>query len=180
MKKQIIKMSMLAMMVMGGVNAAHADTKGTVQVTGVVNTLTCQVSLSRPTIDLGGMIPSALNAANTLFNAQDVTVSLSGCGNAAAQAGAGIQLDANPITGSSNKIFGSDTSATWGFGVAKKDAPATLLAKGEFLFSAVAGDLGTALEAKTYPATIGFAAPTASPTASAAQTTGISFSFVNP
>ena len=185
MKKQIIKMSMLAMMVLGGVNAAHAATASTVTVSGTVNAVTCQLSLDTVVLDLGTAMPSDFTAANSIIKEKTVTAKLTNCGTGTAGANAGIQVSGQVISGATkNDVFGSDATATWGFGVVKDGGAKTdLLANGAMLESFAANTVATNLEGKEYKADIGLVAPVIASNAvksSPIQTAPIQFSFVNP
>ena len=185
MKKQIIKMSMLAMMVMGGVNAAHAATSSTVTVSGAVNAVTCQLGLDKASLDLGAALPGDFVAPNSIIKEQKVTATLTNCGAGVTGASAGVQVSGSVISGASNNdIFGSDVNATWGFGVVKDGGAKTALIKNGAMLDAIAnGTAGTALENSTYVAEIGLVAPVTTGSAvkaSPAQTAPILFAFVNP
>ncbi|WP_371973000.1 fimbrial protein [Lelliottia nimipressuralis] len=145
MKNNVIKLGLLAMMVMGGMNAAHAGNELTVS--GQVLNVTCDISVP-PTLNSGVLKakPADIDTAGKLFKSESVKVTLSGCQGAAEASSQGHIRISGPVSGMGDTYFNSETTSPVAIGVTadatgagallanrstrdignKNDAPATL------------------------------------------------------
>jgi type 1 fimbria pilin len=145
MKKQMMKVAMVAALVAGGISAAHAANDVTVTMTGEIDTVSCNVAADGSTsvkdILLGNYVPGDFNQGTGAFAGlytagaeKTFAVKVSDCvADAGAAAGTlSLRVSGNTVLASSGDLFNSDGSATAGatlraMGADGKSPAATLL-----------------------------------------------------
>lgn len=159
MKTNMMKMGLLAAMVMGGINLAHAV--NTVQVEGSVANVSCAVNVDQPTITISNVKADVLSGApaNKIVPAtsKQVTVTLSACTGASdTMSIPKIRLTA---TGGGNGlaagIFNTEQNPTFGIGVEDPNAEGTLLTQNSTIVQGDNTSDGTSLDGKQQVYNIG-------------------------
>lgn len=160
MKNKVMKLGLLAMMVMGGMNAAHAANNEVV-VSGQVLATTCDVSVPAA-LSLRAK-PADILAANTIYNAKPVKVTLTNCvGDGEAGMQGRIRLTA-PTSALGAGYFNTESSPTVAIGVAAGTAVTPLLFDQNVQTIGAVADDATALSGQELTYNVGLAAPSATP-----------------
>lgn len=158
MKNKVMKLGLLAAMMVGGLNAAHASSS--VDIQGAVGSVSCSVNLSEtgPVI-LKTAVPADFTVANQLVKKQDLTATLSNCsGMADGTSTPKLRISSPQVSTMGNAIFTSEQNATFGIGIQEKSQATPIVNNGTVSL----GDdstAGTDLEGKITSFEIGMIAP---------------------
>ena len=175
MKKiNVIKMSMVAALILTGVNAAQAD--NSVQVTGSVAAVGCAVNVDQTSVNLTSAKPADITTANKLFSSKDVTVTTSQCSGGVD----GTSIPKLRVTGPASSLgasfFNTESNPSFGIGI-QKDGTTTLLSNNDFVSLGNATTTPTVLEGVGTKFNVGYNSPTATPAAGLAKAT-LTFDFL--
>lgn len=132
MKKQMMKLGMVAAVIVGGLNVAHAA-DGTIHFIGSVNAGSCTIDVPEPNVDLGSIEKSRIASGapgDKLGTPATFNINLSDCdaGKTNAVIKFGTTTDADVDHTAAFKLNGTSTAA--GVGVTLWDANNTVLQPG--------------------------------------------------
>ncbi|CAM4363866.1 MULTISPECIES: fimbrial protein [Lelliottia] len=163
MKNKVMKLGLLAMMVMGGMNAAHAGNELTVS--GQVLNVTCDVSVPA-TLPAGTLKakPAEIVAANTLYKQQDVKVSLTGCAGAADADSQGTLRVSGVTSAMGNTFFNTNANSPVAIGIVEGSGLTTpLLGNMSTINTGAKGAAPADLTNTDYTYSVGLASASATP-----------------
>ncbi|WP_193162851.1 fimbrial protein [Enterobacter ludwigii] len=176
MKNKVMKLGLLAAMVMGGMNAAHA---ADVVVDGLVATVSCAVQVDKSSLSIPAIKPSVMTTANTVYGAVDLKVSLESCGGEADTASVPkIRFSAVGNSGLNGNMFNTEPSPTFGIAVALSGAPTVPLANNAPIFTGTTTDDGLVLEGKSVDLKVGLATPSVSALKGGKAATTLTFDYI--
>ncbi|MBG5929383.1 fimbrial protein [Providencia rettgeri] len=162
MHKTLLKLTPAALLLIAVANNSHAATNAEITITGNVTAATCDVSLSRTTLDVGNYAPSDFTGVAIPIPASQAkgkfTVGIENC-----QTPLGIGDTANlivtgPTLAGNSNIF-NNTGTNTGIMLSLSSSPNTYITSGEKLTVATAGDPPAAgdFNGKTLSLTAGLA-----------------------
>ncbi|HDU8609495.1 TPA: type 1 fimbrial protein [Morganella morganii] len=160
MQKTLLKLTPAALLLLAAANYSYAASNAEITITGNVTASTCDVSLSRTTLDLGNYSPSDFTGVATPIPASQrtFTVGINNCQTpSAAGDTANLVVEGSTLGGNPN-IF-NNTGTNTGVMLNLTSAPGSYISRGDKLTVATAGATPAASDfnGKTLSLTAGLA-----------------------
>lgn len=169
MNNKAMKLGLLAAMMVGGLNAAHAT--NTVQIEGTVGLLTCQADVTNPgPIRLTTASPTDFTTVGALVNKVDVSVKLTNCSGTPDGTATPKLRITGPETSLGKGYFNSESSPSFGIGIQAKNTT-TLLGQNDTVSLGTDATTSTELQNASSDFEVGMVSPTSNPAAGLAKAT---------